>query len=117
VYKLLGYLTKRDGMSTADFIDHYENRHVPLILSLATEPLVYKRHYLVRDTATNAGGGAAIDFDVVTELGFADRDAYTAWLQALTEGDSGARVAADEERFLDRSRTRSCAVEDHVTSE
>jgi hypothetical protein len=116
VYRLLSYLTKRPGMSTDDFIDYYENHHVPLILSLAPTPVVYKRRYLLRGVPTNVAD-SEIDFDVVTELAFPDRDAYTSWLQALTDGDSGTRVAADEEKFLDRSRTRSCAVEDHVTSE
>jgi EthD domain len=115
VLKILSYLAKRDGMATSDFIDYYENHHVPLILSLAPPPVVYKRHYLQRGDAVNLGD-AHIDFDVVTEQAFADRAAFQSWIDAVTQGHAGERVAADEARFLDRSRTRSCVVSDYVTT-
>lgn len=113
--KILSYLVKRDGMPAEEFVDYYENHHVPLILSLAPPPVVYKRHYLQRGDALNLGE-ANIDFDVVTEQVFADRDAFQSWLGAVTAGDAGERVAADEARFLDRTRTRSCVVSDYVTT-
>jgi EthD domain len=113
--KILSYLAKRDGMSSGEFIDYYENHHVPLILSLAPPPVVYKRHYLQRGDAVNIGE-AGIDFDVVTEQSFADRAAFQAWIDAVTAGDAGERVATDEAQFLDRSRTRSCVVSDFVTT-
>jgi hypothetical protein len=115
VLKILSYLVKRDGMATGEFVDYYENHHVPLILSLAPPPVVYKRHYLQRGDAVNIGE-AGIDFDVVTEQVFADRSAFQSWIDAVTAGDAGERVAADEARFLDRSRTRSCVVSDYVTT-
>lgn len=113
--QILSYLVKRDGMTTDEFIDYYENHHVPLILSLAPPPAVYKRHYLRRGDALNLGE-AQIDFDVVTEQAFADRAAFQHWIDAVTQGDAGARVAADEARFLDRSGTRSCVVNDYVST-
>jgi hypothetical protein len=115
VLKILSYLVKRDGMPAEEFVDYYENHHVPLILSLAPPPVVYKRHYLQRGDELNLGE-ANIDFDVVTEQVFADRDAFQSWLGAVTAGDAGERVAADEARFLDRTRTRSCVVSDYVTT-
>ncbi|TGD89036.1 hypothetical protein BayCH28_06570 [Mycolicibacterium sp. CH28] len=113
--RILSYLVKRDGMSTQDFIDYYENHHVPLILSLAPPPAVYKRHYLQRGDSVNIGE-AEIDFDVVTEQAFADRVAFQSWIDAVTTGAAGERIAADETRFLDRPRTRSCVVSDYVTT-
>ena len=58
----------------------------------------------------------AIDFDVVTELGFPDRAAFLAWRAQLSGPGSGELVAADEAKFLDRSQTRACVVEECVTS-
>jgi EthD domain len=115
VLKILSYLVKRDGMTTEEFVDYYENHHVPLIVSLAPPPVIYKRHYLQRGDAVNIGE-AAIDFDVVTEQVFADRAAFQSWIDAVTAGDAGERVAVDEAQFLDRSRTRSCVVNDYVTT-
>src|ERR1700746_3138353 len=114
-------------MAAEEFVDYYENHHVPLILSLAPPPVVYKRHYLQRGDAINIGE-ARIDFDVVTEQVFADRAAFRSWIDAVTPGDAGEgrapapgaaaaeRLAPDEGRFLDRSRTRSCVVSDYVTT-
>lgn len=110
MFKVLAFLTKRDGMETGAFVDYYENHHVPLILKLATPPLVYKRHY--RSEALTGKGGA-VDFDVVTELGFPDRAAYVDWMAQLA---GSGEVGLDEARFLDRTRTRAFVFEEHVTS-
>ena len=108
--KVMAFLTKKEGMETQAFIDYYENKHVPLISSLAPTPIIYKRNYLVRDNKIK--GDDTIDFDVVTELVFPDRAAYLAWVAKM-----GEQVVADEQKFLDRSRTRSYVVEEYVTSE
>jgi hypothetical protein len=115
MFTVFGYLSKRDDISTRDFMDHYENRHVPLILSLAPAPDTYRRHYVSRGDALNLQDGV-LGFDVITELGFADREAFLAWISAVSTGDAGERVAEDEARFLDRSRTRSAVMEDRITA-
>ena len=112
--KILAFLTKTEGMRMQDFIDYYENKHVPLICSLAPTPIVYKRRYLVRGEELTKRGGAA-DFDVMTELGFPDRAAFLASMAQLTGPGVGEQVAADEAKFLDRSRTKAYVVEEHVT--
>ena len=76
-----GFLTKKDGLGTQEFIDYYENKHVPLICSLAPVPTVYKCRYLVGERLTAEGG--EVDFDVMTELVFADRRAFDAWMDEL----------------------------------
>jgi EthD domain len=114
--KIFAFLAKRESIATADFIDYYENHHVPLITSLAHTPPVYRRNYLVRDDGLNRQEDGTIDFDVVTELAFPDRAAYLAWGAAVGSGAGAEQVAADELRFLDRSRTRSYVIEEHTSS-
>src|SRR4029077_13345856 len=109
--KVFGFLTKRKGMETQAFIDYYENKHVPLICRLAPTPMVYKRNYLLRGDELNREDNA-IDFDVVTELVFPDRAAYLAWRAQLSQPGSGEQVVDDEEKFLDRSRTKACIIEE-----
>ena len=113
--KVLGFLAKREGIEMQAFIDYYENKHVPLICSLAPDPIVYKRRYLVRgEELTNEGG--AVDFDVITELGFPDRAPFLAWMARLSGPGIGEQVAADEAKFLARSPTRAYVVDERVTS-
>ena len=109
--KVFGFLTKREDIDTQAFIEYYEKNHVPLVLSLAPTPTVYKRNYIVRGDEFNREG-ATIDFDVVTELVFPDRAAFVAWIEKL----SVEQIATDEQKFLDRSRTRAYVIEEHVTS-
>ena len=115
MFRVMGFLTKRNGMEQAAFVDYYEHHHVPLILSLAPSPLVYKRRYVEHGNPLAKDDGA-LDFDVMTELVFADRAAFLAWIAAVGQGEAGERVAADEARFLDRSRTRSAIVDEQVTA-
>jgi EthD domain len=114
MFKVFGFLTRREGIERQAFIDYYENNHVPLICSLAPAPIVYKRNYLLRGDELNKEDNA-IDFDVVTELVFPDRAAYLAWRAQLSKPGSGEQVVADEEKFLDRSRTRACVIEECAT--
>jgi hypothetical protein len=116
VLKIMAFLTKKEDIATRAFIEYYENHHVPLIRSLAPTPVGYRRNYLVRGDELNIEGGG-IDFDVVTELVFPDRAAYLAWGAQLSESGAGEPVISnDEQKFLDRSRTRAYVVEEHVTS-
>jgi hypothetical protein len=48
----------------------------------------------------------------VTELVFPDRDAFAAWIEKL----SVEAIGTDEQRFLDRSRTKAYVIEEHATA-
>src|SRR6201996_4151763 len=113
--KIFAFLARRQGMDVQAFRDHYENRHVPLICSLAPPPLVYKRNYLKRGDEINLEGGALIGFDVVTEQVFADRDTFQDWIGKLSTPENGPRVREDEDRFLDRSHYFAYVIEESVT--
>ncbi|EYF08334.1 EthD domain-containing protein [Chondromyces apiculatus] len=117
--KVFGFLVRKPGLERQAFIDHYENEHIPLICRLATIPTVYKRNYVVRGDGSNLPFNEErgdVDFDVVTELVFADRAAFQAWQGELSRPGVGEQVVADEERFLDRSRTRAYVIEEYVTA-
>src|ERR1700761_6100249 len=114
--KVFAFLARRQGMDVQAFRDHYEDRHVPLICSLAPAPLVYKRNYLKRGDELNLEGGDAIGFDVVTEQVFADREAFHAWLAELAAPENAVRVREDEDRFLDRSHYFAYVIEECVTT-
>ena len=115
MFKVFGFLSKKEGITTQAFVDYYEYNHVPLICRLAPTPVVYKRNYLSRGDELNRGDNA-IDFDVVTELVFRDRASYLAWRAELSKPGSSEQVVADEERFLDRSCTRACIIKERKTS-
>ena len=111
MFKVFAYLTKRADLSTEAFVDHYENRHVPLVLSLAPMPSVYKRNYVVRGDLANRED-PSIDFDVITELAWDDRSGFQEWVTKLGVEE----VAVDEARFLDREKTRAYVINEHEST-
>ena len=115
MYKIFSFLSKRGDLTAAEFVEYYEKRHVPLILSLAPTPILYKRRYIKDENRITHDTGE-VDFDVVTELGFASQHAFETWMQALFAPANGTIVAEDEARFLDRTKTRAYAYEEFVTS-
>ncbi len=115
MFKVFAFLTKREGLGMQEFIDYYEKKHIPFILSLAPTPLIYKRRYLVRDQELTKSGNM-VDCDVMTELGFADQEAFAAWMERLVAPGIAEQVAEDEARFLDRSRTKAYVVQEYVSA-
>jgi uncharacterized protein (TIGR02118 family) len=109
--KVFGYLKRKPGLSPQEFADYYENNHLPLVLSKAFMPLVYKRNYIQRGDAFNIEGDE-ITFDCMTELVFADRDDLIAWMASL----GGDEIARDEENFIDRDKTRAYVVEERTSA-
>ncbi|WP_439657304.1 EthD domain-containing protein [Lentzea sp. HUAS TT2] len=105
----MAFLKARAGMSRDEFVDHYENHHVPLILGIKPGPFYYVRNYL----PPHDERGVPAEFDVVTHMKFADAATRRTWLSLVLAPGSG--VAEDEERFLDRSRTLSWIVDERVS--
>jgi hypothetical protein len=116
VLKGVVLLKRKPGLTRQEFIEHYENRHVPLVRSLLTSIGGYTRNYL--DLTPVASGGAVgaelpgdpPDFDVITELRFAGKAEYDAFLSALADPEVARRLREDEEVFLDRSTMRMFSV-------
>ena len=110
--KSIALLRRRADLSREAFIDYYERHHAPLILSLMPGIVDYRRNFATFEGAFVNDGAAPFDFDVVTELWFADQATYDAAIAAATAPDVAARIAADEENFLDRTGTRMFVVEE-----
>lgn len=53
---------------------------------------------------------------MVPEITFESKEKSQAWLAAIVKnGDGGKMVVDDEERVLDRARTRAHVIEEYVT--
>ncbi|OHV28868.1 ethyl tert-butyl ether degradation protein EthD [Pseudofrankia sp. EUN1h] len=111
-------LKRKPGLSLADFVDHYENVHVPLVEKLATRATHYERHFL-HPMGDLVAGGEPLEpeYDVVTEIWYDDMAAFTAEQRdARQQPDLVAAVIADEKVLFDRARTRVAFAEDRVSN-
>lgn len=111
--KTIALLRRRADLTRAAFIEYYETRHAPLILSLLPGIVEYRRNFCDFTNAFVFETAAPFDFDVVTELWFADRAAYERAMEIAASPDIAQRIAADEENLFDRSGSRMFVVEEH----
>jgi len=134
-YTLVAYLCRNPTMSPAEFRDHYENKHMPLLLSLTGPvfPTTHTRHYLTRtpkdpssSDITNAnyvvtvydGKPEDLDYDVYAELVFESIEKWGAFAQRLGEVMAAADgvFRADESAFLDLTKRKVVVVDGPVVT-
>ena len=113
MFKVMALLKRRPDLSLCAFIDHYEHQHALLGVRYLTVADRYMRHYLNPAPYPLDGQIAEPAYDVLTELWFADRGRYYEGMAQLGGPEAGRVIAADEERFLDRARSRLMFVEEH----
>ncbi len=113
MHKSIALLKCKPGLSREAFIDYYENQHQALIRSLLPQICGYRRNFVHPEGAYINAAAAERDFDVITEIWFADRAAYNEAMALSAQPDISRRIAEDEENFLDRSYTRMFVVDEH----
>ncbi|KAI1128711.1 EthD domain-containing protein [Nemania abortiva] len=126
-YSVLVFLSRKPGTTPEQFRDYYAGSHMPMFRKLAGIhfPARHIQRYIHR-TATSSdsntprnsstpasvflGTQADFDYDVVVTLEFKDEATFQAHLDYIQQPDIAAIIAADEERFLDRSQTRAAVL-------
>ncbi|MFS3129948.1 EthD domain-containing protein [Nocardioides sp. Bht2] len=109
--KVVALLARKPGLSMVEFIDYYENSHSRLVRSLTPQLVEYRRNYLDHQSKLAAPRTPDVDFDVITELWFADRAAYDEMTANHTRPEVRKVIDADEKNFLDQTVSRMYVVE------
>ena len=113
--KAIALLKKRDDLTREQFSAHYEQVHVPLILSLFPMIAEYRRSYADFSEAFVFPDAAPFDFDCVSEFWFDSRADWEAFKVSAADPAVMAQVSADEAKFIAGSFTRMFLVEETVT--
>jgi uncharacterized protein (TIGR02118 family) len=116
MFKTIALLKRKPGLSRAEFIDYYENHHVPLIRELQPQIREYRRNFIELDGAYLFPGAEAPDFDVITEMWYDDRDAYDAAMAVWSDPAMVERRVRDESNFIDIDRIRFFIVEERCST-
>ncbi|KAJ5702598.1 hypothetical protein N7488_010146 [Penicillium malachiteum] len=104
------YAYRKPGLSLAEFKTHYE-AHAALLKEIAgedflNETISHAPHE--RNALTPAiflvGQQTDFDFDAYAELTFVDQAAFQAFCAKVYAPEAAARIAADKEKFLDKSK-------------
>lgn len=119
--KIVLLLRKRPDLTREQFIDYYENKHVPLVMGLIGDYFAdYKRSYVRWDNPVSAhaagdfvGPNGQQRFDVVTECWFKDEATMMACFDKAQRSEIAETIARDEENCFDRSSIRSLIVDEY----
>lgn len=104
IVRMVFMLKRRDGMSRGEFKEYYERNHTPLGEKYVPNAIRYVRRYL--EPVPGPWSKPAEEFDVLTELWFANQQEADRAMAHLSEPAIHEEIAADEARLFDRSRTR-----------
>jgi uncharacterized protein (TIGR02118 family) len=123
-YSILIFAFRKPGTTPAEFKAHYEGSHVPLVKSIAGPlfPISHIRTYLHRTDSDEypasvlVGGQADFQYDAFAELTFKDEAAFGAFFGTVSSPENAAKIAADEELFLDRSKMTVVLVGDRTST-
>lgn len=115
MHKAIVLLKKKDGLTREQFIEYYENVHVPLIRRLLPSIGEYRRNYLDLSLGTRPDPVRHPGFDVITEIWFPDSTAWEQFIADARNPEVAAAIAEDELNFLDRSANRSIGVDEYLT--
>lgn len=115
MFKCIALLRRRRDITREQFIDYYENNHSKLMHRLLPNILEYRRNYIDLNGALFFPKAAELDFDVITELWFADKAAYDVFFARANEPEIFRQISEDEENLFDRDYTRMFVVDETQT--
>jgi hypothetical protein len=132
-YTVIVYETRNPSLTPAEFANHYDNVHIPLLKEVVGQafPVSHHRYYFKRvegggeTTGTESGTapplvfyGTAEDFtyDAVVLMVFEDIEHFIRFKDAYDQSPRKAEIDAEEDTFIIKSRLKAVASEDaHVT--
>ncbi|KAL0931205.1 uncharacterized protein CTRU02_213940 [Colletotrichum truncatum] len=116
-FRMLLFLHRKEGITHAEFKDHYEYVHVPLTRELTGSlfPLLHSRKYIERSPDDGKpvvlmGENVEHEADAVVEVVFKDDDAAQAFFAATNSGEAAERLKMDTDQFLDRGKIRAVKI-------
>lgn len=97
--KAVMVLRRKPGMSAEDFRAHYETVHAPLTLECLPGITDYRRLFVDHGPSPFGHPDNALDFDVITEVTFASREAYDHAMRSMQD-ERLARLLREDQALL-----------------
>lgn len=105
MFKMIGLLKKRPGMSSEEFRDYYERYHRVIGEKyLSGRAVKYMRRYLTGFADVITGEQPAMPYDVVLEIWYPDKQTFDQTNELLAAPDIAREIEEDEKQLFDRSK-------------
>lgn len=101
--KISIFLTRRADLTRAEFTEYWTKHHTPMLAELPPGAVKVARYVQLQPVEDRIPGMRTADYDGVAEL-WVDSVADAA--QWFTSDTYSTVIAADEENFLDRTKTQ-----------
>ncbi len=105
MFKVVILVTRKPGMSRADFVRYYETQHVPLVRGHFPQLIEYRRNYVDMSEAILSPDAGTPNCDSITEMWFAERAGYDSMVAANDDPVVGPALANDAAQFMDLTKT------------
>jgi EthD domain len=118
MFKIIMLLKKRADITREEFIEHYDNVHVPFMHGLVPQgAAVHRRNFVVPKRAAEAGAesDSASECDAIVEVFYEDLDTAERAMRCLTDPQVRSLMEQDESKFIHPGSIRRYVVEVHET--
>ncbi|KAF4958079.1 hypothetical protein FSARC_11115 [Fusarium sarcochroum] len=123
-FTVLLFAHRKRGLAPAQFKDHLENTHIPLLEKTFGPlfPISHTRRYVDRsnedpyDATVLVGTQEHFDYDVVSELVFSDKAVFEAFFTKYKDPEVAPLIQEDEAKFLDASKMSAVVLGETCTT-
>ena len=113
MFKTIGLLKRRPGMSVEEFREYYESNHRVIGEKyLKGNAERYIRRFLNPYPHPLTGEEVEPEYDVLLEIWYKDQAAFEATGAKLTTPEAAKEISEDEEKLFDRPAMRFFSVEE-----
>jgi hypothetical protein len=117
--KIIGLVPRKPGISREEFIEYYETKGAPMVLSCFPQIVKYIRSYPISDENIHDPEGTRsreLPYDSVTEAWIKDRSAFAEMRQSLAnDPEKAARLANVLMDFIDMKRIVEYLAEERLS--
>tara|TARA_B100000686_G_C16568181_1_gene851452 strand:- start:164 stop:529 length:366 start_codon:yes stop_codon:yes gene_type:complete len=113
MFKTVGLLKRKPGMTTEEFRKYYESQHRLIGEKyLKGKAEKYMRRFLSPYPNPITGEQVEPEYDVILEIWYASRSAFEETGKILSSPEAAKEIAEDEEKLFDRPMNRFFFVEE-----
>ena len=112
IYKFLLFIKRRADMTPEQFQHYYENVHSKLGKNIVPDVGAFKyvRRYIHPLDGSLDRRATDLEYDEITEVWFRDYEKFKRVAEKVSRGILAQEVIEDEEKFMDRTKTRFATV-------
>jgi len=121
MFKVIMLIKKKPGMTREEFMDYYDNKHIPLMHRILSKgAAIHRRNYVIpsaSDIASpdNLDARAENDYDVICEVFYEDLETAQSVMRDFQNEEVRRLTEEDEGKFQLRGSIKRYIVEVHET--